>query len=98
MTALYLAASTLALAAYFLFAPPSSFEAWRSAVSQPAVRAGLGLFLLSLLVHAWVGVRDILMDYVWPTPWRLVGLSLVALVLAGCGVWGAGVLLRVPAP
>jgi succinate dehydrogenase / fumarate reductase membrane anchor subunit len=47
----------------------------------------------ALLLHAWVGVRDVILDYVKPLPLRAGLLVLVALVLAAEGLWAARLLL-----
>ena len=56
------------------------------------MRIATFIFFISLFWHAWVGVRDILMDYVKPTGVRL-GLQNVALLaLAGYAVWAVQIL------
>ena len=52
------------------------------------------LFVASLLWHAWVGVRDILMDYIQPTGVRLSLQVLVILTLAIYGFWALAILFR----
>lgn len=64
----------------------ADFIAWMAA---PLVAFGLLLFIPLLLVHAWVGVRDILIDYIKPIGLRLGLLSLIALLLLGSGLWAA---------
>jgi len=44
-------------------------------------------------VHSWIGIRDIILDYAAGAGWRLLLLTLVGLVLAGCGLWALRVLL-----
>jgi succinate dehydrogenase / fumarate reductase membrane anchor subunit len=46
------------------------------------------------LLHAWVGMRDILMDYIKPTGLRLALEVLVILVLVGCAGWAVQILWR----
>jgi succinate dehydrogenase / fumarate reductase membrane anchor subunit len=53
---------------------------WRSLFASGAFRVITFLFLLSVFWHAWVGMRDILMDYVKPVGVRL---ALQASVVAG---------------
>ena len=53
---------------------------------------GITLFLIALLYHAWVGVRDILMDYVHATGMRLALEAAVALSLLFYLVWSAAIL------
>ena len=52
------------------------------------------VIIIALLYHAWVGVRDIWMDYVKPVSVRLV-LQILSLVwLIGCAGWAIQVLWR----
>ena len=50
---------------------PVKFEFWKNLFAQGWMRVATLLFALSLAWHAWVGMRDILMDYVKPTGLRL---------------------------
>jgi succinate dehydrogenase / fumarate reductase membrane anchor subunit len=50
------------------------------------------LFLLSLYYHAWIGVRDIVMDYVKPAWVRLLIHVLVILVLIVYAIWSVQIL------
>ena len=50
--------------------------------------------ILAMLFHAWLGVRDIFMDYIKPTDVRLVLHSVVALLLIGYVGWAAQILWR----
>ena len=60
------------------------FESWRQLFSSPATNIATVIFFLSLLYHAWVGVRDILIDYaanavIRFSLWTLITLSLIAM-------------------
>jgi succinate dehydrogenase / fumarate reductase membrane anchor subunit len=46
------------------------------------------------MYHAWVGVRDIYMDYIKPTSVRLVLHAVTLLLLIGYLGWAAQVLWR----
>ena len=50
------------------------------------------LFLVSVVLHAWVGMRDILMDYVKPTGWRLAAEVVVAVALVAYTGWSLQIL------
>ncbi len=52
------------------------------------------LFFVSLFYHAWIGVRDIWMDYIKPTGVRLTLHVIVALLLVGYAGWAAQTLWR----
>lgn len=76
-------------------APSISFSAWHGWVAQPLVNAAFSLFIVALLAHAWVGARDVIMDYVKPAMWRFIVLTLLALFLFVCLFWSLRVLFSV---
>jgi succinate dehydrogenase / fumarate reductase membrane anchor subunit len=86
-TAVYLLLFLVYLGAHFARAPAADFAAWRAWLADPLVNLATGLFVLSLLLHAWVGIRDVIMDYVTHTGLRVALFAAVALTLAGCGLW-----------
>jgi succinate dehydrogenase / fumarate reductase, membrane anchor subunit len=94
LTAVVMAVYTIAAAGCLLAGHPSSYADLRSMFANGLVRMGTMLFFAALLYHAWVGMRDILMDYVKPTGLRLalqvaVALSLVAYLIAAASIlWG----------
>ena len=51
--------------------------------------------IVALLYHVWVGMRDVLMDYVKPVGIRLVLQIFVIVWLVGCAGWAIQVLWRV---
>jgi succinate dehydrogenase / fumarate reductase membrane anchor subunit len=79
---------------HFALHPPGSFDEWQAWVGAPFVRLAAALFFLSLFVHAWVGLRDVLIDYARALPLRLALLAALCLVLAGLALWVLQVLLR----
>jgi succinate dehydrogenase / fumarate reductase membrane anchor subunit len=50
--------------------------------------------IVALIWHAWVGMRDIWMDYVQPVGARLLLEVLTIVWLLGCGGWALQVLWR----
>lgn len=87
LSAIYLALGFIFLAYHFAFCGPADYMEWKAWLSHPAVYTGLSLFFLSLLMHAWIGVRDVVIDYVHPLGIRLIVLSGIALVLIASGFW-----------
>ena len=72
------------VAALRIAAAEPGFSGW-SGVFEPAwMRVALFLFLLSVLYHAWIGVRDIYMDYIKPVAVRLALHTLTVLALVAC--------------
>jgi succinate dehydrogenase / fumarate reductase membrane anchor subunit len=76
--------------------PPraASHEAWKALFAQGWMRVATLLFVVSLAWHAWVGVRDILMDYVKHDGLRLALQVLTLLLLAGYVSWAIEILWR----
>ena len=72
---------------HFLVDPPHSYNAWRAWIGQPAVGTAALLFFAALLVHAWVGLRDVTLDYFKPLGVRIAVLALIALALLGAAAW-----------
>lgn len=60
---------------------------WQALFADGAFRVFTLLFWFALLWHAWVGMRDIWMDYLRPTALRLSVEALTALVLLGYAAW-----------
>lgn len=92
ITALLMALYCVALAVYLLLQPYLDYDVWTALFSSQAVRAFTLLFLIGLYYHAWVGVRDIVMDYVKPAGVRLVIHVLVILALLLYAIWSVQIL------
>ncbi len=82
---------------YFIFSlaafPIRDYEGWRGFITAPSMSTATLVFLLALLTHAWVGVRDVVLDYVRIWPLRMTLLSVVAVALIACGAWAMRVLM-----
>ena len=94
VTAIYMAIFTLFFVVRALCLPELSHAAWTELFASPSIRFPGFLFILALCYHAWVGVRDIWMDYVKPVGVRLA-LHLVTLfLLIGYAGWAVHILWR----
>lgn len=82
-SAVTLAFALPVLGIYILAALPADYAAWRALFAPLAWRAALVLTAAALALHAWVGMRDIFMDYVRPTGLRLTLYLAVIAILAG---------------
>jgi succinate dehydrogenase / fumarate reductase membrane anchor subunit len=92
ITALVMAIYVIAFAGMLLVCPVQGHEQWRALFSNEFTRVATLIFFLSLFWHAWVGMRDILMDYVKHTGVRLGLEVLVLLVLVGYALWAVEIL------
>src|SRR5690606_28510193 len=97
VTAIIMAVYTLVLLGGILFTPELNYEGWRglftfTCLSLPAGQMLATLAFLSLAWHAWIGVRDIWMDYVRSAGLRLFLQVLTVLWLVGAVVYFAKIL------
>lgn len=93
-TALIMAVYTVIFLAVVGAVGPGSFEAWRSVFSSGFMKFATFLFFVSLFWHAWIGVRDIWMDYAKPDGLRLLLIIATAAVLVGYTGWAVQILWR----
>jgi len=95
VTAVIMVLFTVILAGVYLAFGNPSYEGWAGLFSNQWMKILTFLTILSLLYHAWFGVRDIWMDYVKPMAVRLVLQVLTILWLVGCAGYAAQILWRV---
>jgi succinate dehydrogenase / fumarate reductase membrane anchor subunit len=94
ITALIIAVySVVALVVVFL-GKPLSHAVLKDLFAQGWMRVATLLFMVALVWHAWVGVRDILMDYIKPDGLRLTLQVVTILLLAGYLGWTVQILWR----
>lgn len=96
-TAVIMAVYTLILFFGFLFSSEMNFEAWQHLFTfhlgvLPVGQLLATLAFFSVAWHAWIGVRDIWMDYVTSAGLRLLLQVLTVLWLVGSIVYFAKVL------
>jgi succinate dehydrogenase / fumarate reductase membrane anchor subunit len=85
---------TIVLLVQVLFSGPLGYDSW-AGIFAAAVDEGADLrVIVSLGWHAWVGVRDIWMDYIKPAALRLVLQVATIVWLVGCMGWAVQVLWR----
>jgi len=95
LSAVYLLGFLLLFTLAWAGAPDAGHEALAAALARPPLALAAALAMASLLVHAWVGVRDVILDYVHSAAWRLVALGVLATWLLSLAIWSAWILLKV---
>jgi succinate dehydrogenase / fumarate reductase membrane anchor subunit len=71
----------------FTVDPPQDYPAWHAWITSAAMSIATAAFFAALLAHAWVGLRDVLMDYVQAMTVRVALLGLVGFGLIAMGFW-----------
>lgn len=95
LTAIYIGLFALYFVAALLFDAPTGFVEWRAWLGGPVVSVAMLLFIVTILMHAWIGVRDVLIDYVHPIAIRAALLGVIGLSLVAIGLWAAQALILV---
>lgn len=94
ITAVLMALFTVIVLAQVLMPGEMGYDKWAGIFSAQWMKFLTFSVIVSLLYHAWVGVRDIWMDYIKPVGLRL-SLQVFTLVwLVGCAGWAVQVLWR----
>ena len=93
LSALVLLAFVAAAALRFALGSPLTLERWQAWAAQPLAAALLLLGAAALFAHAWVGIRDVVLDYVRPLPVRMFLLGMIVVALALLGAWTALIVL-----
>ncbi len=92
VTAVVMVVFSLVVVFLLLLQPAFGYDTWSEIFSGNLMRTFSLLFLLSLFYHAWIGVRDIVMDYVKPASIRLLIHVLVILALIVYAIWSVQIL------
>jgi succinate dehydrogenase / fumarate reductase membrane anchor subunit len=95
VTAIVMAIFTVVLLATFLSANNFSYEGWASLFARQWFKLFSMVTLFGLFYHAWVGVRDIWMDYVKPVGIRLTLQIATVLALLAYAAWTVQILWSV---
>jgi succinate dehydrogenase membrane anchor subunit len=92
VSAVVMALYTLFIVNWLLLHPGLDYDTWTGLFAGNVMRSFSLLFLLAVFAHAWVGVRDIVMDYVKPAWVRLMIHAVVILMLLMYAIWSVQIL------
>ena len=92
ISAVVMAIYSMLLVAYLMLQPRLDYDTWIALFSSLPMRSFTLLFLLSLYYHAWIGIRDIVMDYIKSAAARLIIHVLVILALILYSIWSVQIL------
>ena len=92
VTAVVMAVYTILFLIMLARLPQIDYAHWKAMWELPLMRYATVLFLVSLFIHAWIGVRNIFMDYIKSTGLRLMLYVLVILALIWYAAWSVQIL------
>ena len=95
VSAVLMALFTLLVLVQMLFRKgPMGYDKWAGIFAVQWMKFLTLVLILALIYHAWVGMRDIWMDYIKPV-WLRLSLYILTIVwLLGCAGWAIQVLWR----
>lgn len=94
-SAIVLALYTLFLAGFFITTPEVTYDVWKGLFACLPFKVFSILAIFAVLVHAWIGIWQVLSDYVKPACIRgglqfIFAITLIAYFIGGLlTVWGA---------
>ena len=94
VTGAIMAVYSLIFVVVFIREKSVTYGMWKGLFAQGWMRIATLLFVVSLAWHAWVGARDILMDYVKHDGLRLALQVFTLLLLATYLAWSIEILWR----
>lgn len=94
VTGVLMALFTLVVLVQVLLPGPLDYYKWAGIFSSQWMKVLTFVVIVSLLYHAWVGMRDIWMDYIKPVGVRLALQVFTIVWLVGCAGWAVQVLWR----
>jgi succinate dehydrogenase / fumarate reductase, membrane anchor subunit len=92
VTAVIMAIFAVVIFAYFMLKSNVTYTDWKELFGSQIFRVLALLFLISVYYHAWIGIRDVLMDYIKPVSIRLSLQVLVILALLAFTIWSIAIL------
>jgi len=93
VSAVYVVLFILYAAYSYFTADVIGYDAWKSWLYSPFNTSVIGIFVIALLFHAWIGMRDVVLDYIHNILLRIFVLALFIGVLLGSGMWAFRILL-----
>lgn len=95
ISAVYMLLYLILFLSHFIVDPPKSYITWHGWMMSLYVSIATAVFFAALLAHVWVGVRDVILDYVRPIALRFCLLASLGLSLTATGVWVMRILWHV---
>ena len=92
ITAVIMLVFSIVFLFFFMVKGSVAYTDWRDLFHSHPFRILAALFLFAVFYHAWIGIRDVLMDYIKPVGIRLTAEVLALLYLAACSIWSVSIL------
>ena len=92
LTAIFMLVFCVFVLLRFTFERPHSFGEWHAWIASPLMSLAMALFFVALALHTWVGLRDVIMDYVHSLALRICLFFLLGIEVAAVVLWAFWIL------
>ncbi len=92
VTAVIMVLFSVVIIGFFMLKGSVNYADWKELFRLPLFRVLALLFLLSVYYHAWIGIKDVLMDYIKPAGIRVTLQVAVLLFLVACSIWSVTII------
>lgn len=87
VSAVYMVLFFIYVAYCYMAADTIGYEAWKNWLFTPFNTTVVGIFIIAVLFHAWIGIRDVVLDYIHNILLRIFALGILLGVLIGSALW-----------
>lgn len=87
LTAVMLAVVLLVFVLTLMISAPENYAQWRALMGGGFWNTVIIVFWVSLIAHAWIGIRDVIMDYVHPDGLRFGVLAVFGFFFIAMMIW-----------
>jgi succinate dehydrogenase / fumarate reductase, membrane anchor subunit len=94
ITATLMALFTVVVVVQILLPGEMGYDKWAGIFASQWMKVLTFVVIVAMLMHVWVGMRDVWMDYVKPVAIRLALQVFTIVWLVGCAGWAIQVLWR----
>ncbi len=88
VSAIYIGLFLLLFLGWLAFYPPTDYGQWRAWLGLAAVRIGFLVFFIAVGLHAYIGLRDIVLDYIPLQKGQIAVMAVLILILVAFTAWG----------
>lgn len=92
VTAVIMLLFSIVIIGFFAIHGSVDYAHWKALFRSPLFRILALLFLLSVYYHAWIGIKDVLMDYIKSAGLRVTLYIAVLLFLLACSIWSVTII------
>lgn len=92
VTAVIMLLFSIVIIGFFMLKGGANYDEWKELFRSQLFRILTLLFLLSVYYHAWIGIKDVLMDYIKSAGLRVTFQVAVLLFLLACSIWSVTII------